>query len=128
MRTMTETRVAAPIETIVDGYFAMWNETDADRRRDVIAATWTPSGSYVDPRFDADGYDALDALVAGVHETFPGHRFRLTTPVAVHHDRAYWGWDLAGPDGAPVVTGVDFAVLAPDGRLREVCGFYPVPA
>ena len=32
------------------------------------------------------------------------------------------------PDGAAYVTGVDFAVLAPDGRLREVTGFFAPPA
>ena len=116
---MTET-----IAAVVDGYFEMWNETDADRRRAVIAGTWAPAASYVDPMFTADGYDGLDALVAGVHEEFPGHRFRLTDPVDVHHDRARWGWELAPDGGAPIASGVDFAVLDPDGRLREVTGFF----
>jgi hypothetical protein len=44
--------------------------------------------SYVDPTFDAKGSDALDAMVAGVHEQFPGHRFRKTGTVDVHNDRA----------------------------------------
>jgi SnoaL-like domain len=110
---MTETDAATPISTVVDGYFAMWNEADPARRRELIAAAWSPDARYVDPMFAADGADALDALVAGVHEQFPGHRFRLTSAVDVHHGRARWGWELAGPDGgAPVAGGVDFAVLA----------------
>jgi ketosteroid isomerase-like protein len=55
---------------------------------------------------------------------FPGHTFRLTTPVDAHHDRARWGRDLVGPSGEPVVVGVDFAELAEDGRIREVTGFF----
>jgi HEAT repeat protein len=126
---MTETDAAAPLSTVVDGYFAMWNETDPTRRREVIAATWAQDARYVDPLFAAEGPEALDALVAAVHEQFPGHRFRLTGAVDAHHDRARWGWALAGPDGeAPVAAGVDFAVLAPDGRLREVTGFFHPPA
>ena len=126
---MTETSAATPTSTVVDNYFAMWNEADPARRRAAIAAAWSTDASYIDPMFAAEGADGLDALVAGVHERFPGHRFRLTGAVDVHHDRARWGWELAGPDGGPpVVAGDDFAVLAPDGRLREVTGFFERPA
>jgi hypothetical protein len=111
-------------DTVVAGYFTMWNETDPAQRREAIAATWTDDAYYVDPMFTADGPDGLDALAAGAQQQFPGHRFRLTTPVEVHHDRARWGWDLIGPDGTPVVVGVDFAKLSTDGRLREVTGFF----
>ncbi len=118
-----------PLNTRVEGYFAMWNETDPARRRDMIAATWTEDASYVDPLFAAEGYEALDALVAGVHEQFPGHRFQLTGDIDAHHDRARWDWALVGPDGeAPVAAGVDVAMFAPDGRLRAVTGFFHQPA
>jgi len=122
---MSETPAATPVQQIVDGYFAMWNETDPGRRRDVIATTWSPDGRYVDPLAAAAGAEALDALVAGVHERFPGHRFRLTGSIDVHHDRARWDWELVPAAGAPpVAVGVDFAVLARDGRLRDVTGFF----
>ncbi len=120
---MTESSGATPIGEVVDGYFAMWNETDPTRRREVIRRTWSEDASYVDPMFSAEGPDALDAMVAGVHEQFPGHRFRPTGTVDAHNDRAQWGWELVGPDDGRAVAGVDFAVLAPDGRLREVSGF-----
>jgi SnoaL-like domain len=108
----------------VDGYFAMWNETDPARRQDVIASTWSAHGAYVDPMFSADGHDGLDRMVAAVHEQYPGHTFRLTGTVDAHHDRARWGWEFVGPDGGQVVAaGVDFARLDADGRLREVTGF-----
>ena len=126
---MTGTNSTTTINTVVDGYFAMWNETDPLRRREVTAATWAQGASYVDPLFAADGRDALDALVIAVHEQFPGHRFRLTGAIDAHHDRARWSWELAGPNGSPpVAVGVDFAVLAPDGRLRMVTGFFEQPA
>jgi hypothetical protein len=60
---VNESSAATPIGEVVDGYFAMWNETDPTRRREVIEATWTPDASYVDPTFDAQGPDALDAMV-----------------------------------------------------------------
>jgi hypothetical protein len=68
---VNESSAATPIGEVVDGYFAMWNETDPTRRREVIEATWTPDASYVDPTFDAQGPDALDAMVGGTNG-FPG--------------------------------------------------------
>jgi hypothetical protein len=119
---MTET--ALPINTVVDGYFAMWNEADPSRRRDLIAATWSLDADYSDPLFTASGADGLDTLVVGVHQQYPGYRFRLTGAIEEHHNRARWGWELAAPDGALVARGVDFAVLDTDGRLCEVTGFF----
>jgi hypothetical protein len=125
---VNESNAVTSVSEVVNGYFAMWNEADPARRREVIEETWTSDVSYVDPMFDAEGPDALDAMVAGVHEQVPGHRFRLTGTVDAHNNRARWGWELAGPDdGSTVVSGVDFAVLAPDGRLREVTGFFEQP-
>ncbi len=125
---MTGTDTMTNVDAIVVAYFAMWNETDPAARRAIITATWSPEASYLDPLFAADGYDALDAMVAGVHRQFPDHRFRLTGPVDVHHDRARWGWELAGPGSTPiVVAGIDFAMFAPDGRLRAVTGFFEQP-
>ena len=126
---MTEIEDVTPISDVVNGYFAMWNEIDLTRRRAVTAATWSQDASYVDPLFAADSREALDAMVVAVHEQYPGYRFRLTGAVDMHHDRAQWHWELAGPDGSPpVAAGVDFAVLAPDGRLRAVTGFFAPPS
>jgi hypothetical protein len=120
---------AATATAVVEAYFAMWNETDPTLRRAAIERAWASDASYLDPMFAAEGADGLDALAAGVHQQYPGYRFRLTEAVDAHHDRARWGWEFVGPDGgAPVIAGVDFAMLAPDGRLRQVTGFFAPPA
>ena len=129
---MTDTLMPDAADTaraMVAGYFEMWNEADPARRRAVIERTWATDASYLDPMFAAEGADALDGLVAQVHARYPGHRFRLAGAVDAHHDRVRWGWDFTGPgDGAPVMSGIDFAVLAGDGRLREVTGFFAGPS
>lgn len=122
---MTETETQTAINAAVDGYFAMWNETNPDRRRELIQKSWTPDAHYVNPVAAADGPDGLDTLVAGFHTQYANHHFQRTSTITVHHDRARWDWELVGPDGgAPVDTGTDFAVFMPDGRLREVTGFF----
>lgn len=107
---------------LVDRYIAAWNETDAGRRRDLIARTWTEGASYLDPLMRSDGHAGIDAMIAGVQAKFPGHRFSLAGKVDAVEDRVRFCWALA-PDGGPaLVKGTDFAVVA-DGRLQAVTGF-----
>jgi SnoaL-like protein len=113
----------AEVSTVVDGYIAMWNETDPERRRSIIEQTWTDDGSYVDPHAEVAGAEGLDTLVAAVQEQFPGHRFVLAAGPDAHHDRVRFTWQLVGEDGDAIATGVDFATVADDGRLRSVTGF-----
>ena len=95
------------IVELVDRYIAMWNETDAGRRRGLIAKIWADGASYLDPVLSGEGRDGIDAMVKAVHEKYPGHRFKRTSDVNAHHDRAQFAWEL-GPEGGPaLVKGVD---------------------
>ena len=108
---------------LVDRYIAIWNETDAPRRRALIARTWTDDALYVDPQMRGDGPAGIDAMIAGVQQRFPGLKIRLAGKVDAHNDRLRFGWEL-GPDSGPaMVAGVDFAVVASDHRLQSVTGF-----
>ncbi|HUA53955.1 MAG TPA: hypothetical protein VMB81_17400 [Candidatus Sulfotelmatobacter sp.] len=109
---------------LIDRYIASWNERDDARRRDLIAKTWTMTASYIDPVLQGEGRDGIDAAIQVAQAKFPGHRFRRTGPIEVHHDRARFTWELAPADGAAVVSGTDFAVLSPDRRLHSVTGFF----
>jgi hypothetical protein len=109
---------------LIDRYIAMWNETDAGRRRALIAETWTMTASYVDPVIQGEGRAGIDAMVQVVHEKFPGHRFRRTSPVETHHDRVRFTWELAPEGGAAVVTGTDFGVIGAERRLQAITGFF----
>jgi hypothetical protein len=112
------------VNEIVAGYVAAWNETDAGRRRDIIARTWSDDGSYLDSHRDGTGHAAIDALIGAVQERFPGYRFRLSSGIEAHHDRVRFSWSAGGTEHAPLFFGgTDFAVLAGDGRLRSVTGF-----
>ena len=109
---------------LIDRYIATWNETDGRRRRDLVAQTWTDVASYLDPMLQGEGKDGIDAMIAGVQERFPGHRFRRTSDVESHHDRVRFTWELAPEAGDPVVCGTDFGIVTADDRLRSVTGFF----
>ncbi|HZS84543.1 MAG TPA: nuclear transport factor 2 family protein [Stellaceae bacterium] len=108
---------------LADRYIAVWNEADAARRRALIARTFTEDVRYLDPLMAAEAPAGIDRLIAGVHDRFPGHRFRRTGGVDFHHDRLRFRWELA-PAGGPVfAAGTDFAIIAEDGRISAVTGF-----
>jgi hypothetical protein len=112
----------------IERYFAVWNETDQARRRALIAQTWSEDAAYLDPLFSAEGRDGVDAMVDAFQAQLPEHRFRLAGDVDSHHDRVRFGWQLQGQaSDTPVYTGVDFGVLAEDGRLRSITGFLEQP-
>jgi hypothetical protein len=110
-------------ETLVTRYLAAWNEADPARRQARIAELWTDDAHYRDPLMEGAGHAALDALMAGVQQQFPGYRFRQRGTADGHHYVVRFAWEL-GPEGetAPI-AGSDVAVLAPDGRIQQVIGF-----
>jgi hypothetical protein len=108
---------------IAERYIAMWNETDAERRRDIIARLWADNGRYVDPLMRGDGPSGIDAMVQGVQQRFPGFRFTLVGKVDGHNDRLRFGWELGDGINPAPVAGIDVGVVAPDGRLQSITGF-----
>ena len=109
---------------IVDTYLAMWNEEDPVRRAALIERAWVPDGRYADPLQEAEGYQALSAMVETVHAHYPGQRFRRTTGVDAHHDEVRFGWELGLPGGEVTVAGLDVGIVAADGRLQRITGFF----
>jgi hypothetical protein len=110
-------------DTIVERYIEMWNEPDEARRRELVAATVTDDAHYVDPLMSGRGIDGITAMIGGAQSQFPGHQFALHTGPDSHHDCVRFSWSLAVDGGDPVAIGVDFAVLADDGRMRSITGF-----
>lgn len=112
------------VNEAISDYIAAWNETDAGRRADLVARTWTEGGSYMDGHRDADGHAAISAMIGEVQARFPGYRFRLASGIEAHKDHARFSWQAGGASDAPLFfAGTDFATLAPDGRFMRVVGF-----
>jgi hypothetical protein len=108
----------------VDAYFAMWNEADQAARMRQIEEAWTDGGRYVDPGRDAIGFAALSEMVEAARPLFPGATVRRTSGIDAHHDQLRFSWEVLGPDGSVPVAGIDVGVIAPDGKLQQITGFF----
>jgi len=115
-------------EALADRYIAASNETDAGRRRRLIAALWAEDASFRDPIMAGDGHGGIDAVIAGVQTRFPDFRFRLLGKPDGFGDYLRLSWALGPEGGEAPVKGTDF-VAVEDGRLKSVTGFFDqIPA
>jgi uncharacterized protein (TIGR02246 family) len=119
----------ADLATLMDNYIATWNEKDPERRRALVAQTFTDDADYVDPLMQGKGQDGIDAMIAAVQQQYSEYRVELVTGPDAHNDRVRFSWHLVEDgSGAPVAIGYDFGTLAEDGRLGSVTGFLETPA
>jgi hypothetical protein len=119
----TATNANSNATQVAERYLAAWNETQAERRRGLVAEAFAPEASYIDPMMQGQGHDGLNTMIGAAQVHFPGHRFTLFGTPESHHDRIRFSWALAAGGGAPVARGTDFATLSADGRLQSVTGF-----
>lgn len=110
------------IRDIVKQYIAVWNETDADRRRLLVADVFTADAAYTDPLGAVTGHDGIDQFVAGAQKQFAGLSFSLPADPDEHHQLARFHWHLGTPGSEPVAIGFDVIELA-DGKIAKVHGF-----
>jgi len=112
------------VTDLVDAYVASWNESDAAVRTRLVEQAWAEQGRYLDPLLDLTGHEALATLAPVLEQHYPGHRIGRTGDVDQHHNVFRFTWELTGPDGAVVIAGVDVGVLADDGRMSAIAGFF----
>ena len=111
------------ITTTADSYVATWNETDPAKRLAAIGRVWSDAGRYRDPLMQSDGPAGIDAMIAGVQGKFAGFVLKRTSKVDGHNDTVRFSWSLGPASGPAVVEGVDFGMLAADGRFASIVGF-----
>ena len=51
------------VNEVVVSYLAAWNERDEERRRKLVAKTWTEEGSYMDAHRRGVGHAGIDAMI-----------------------------------------------------------------
>jgi hypothetical protein len=118
-------------------YSAVWNEPDGDRRRKAIAELWSEDAVHllqptqevyeaadwrkVNPTFQARGHDELEARVTQAQEEFVASgqmSFRARGKATRLGDVVKFGWEGVSPDGEVLGAGIEFVMLAADGRIQ----------
>lgn len=104
-------------------YMSVWNEPDADARRNIIAHLWEEDATHFTQAREVRGHEALEARVIGVHEQFVktgGYIFTLSNEVKSHHNVVLITWQMTSPDGSKIAgTGSVFVFLSEDGRISR---------
>jgi hypothetical protein len=125
---------------LADRYVALWNEPDRDRRSQTVAELWTEDGAHIlqppqevreiaarpgiglAARLEARGHAALEARAASAYEEFIAagqFTFRRRDNVQRLADVVKFNWEMVSKDGEVAGVGLEFLVLAPDGRIRR---------
>lgn len=121
MASMTQ---AIDQATIVDRYFAAWNERDPAARSEAVAAAFIDDARYCDPLADVTGHVGIAQMMGALQEQHAGLSLRVSSAVDAHHDLLRFGWEAVDAEGNVSVSGIDIAVVSPDGRLASLHGFF----
>ena len=115
------------VNITIDTWFASLNELDSGKRAGLVKQAWTGDGRWVDPPFEGEGHEGISQMVDAVYQSYPEHRFRRVSGIDAHHDAVRYGWELVDPEGSVVLAGTDIGLVADDGRLSRVTGFFGQP-
>ena len=142
---MTEPRSLVEISSrnaaeLAEKYLALWNESDADRRRRMIAELWTQDGRHIlqPPQeiraiaarpgiamtaiLEARGHSELQARATTSYEHWVGSeglRFRARDDAQRLGDVVKFHWEAVADDGSTAAVGLNVLVLAADGRVQR---------
>jgi SnoaL-like domain len=106
-------------------YAAIWS-LPAEARDGELKACVAEDVVYCDPNGTVDGSSSLSDYMGGFQTSVPGGRFRIVS-VLDHHDRTLAHWSLVAADDRLLQSGASFALVAQDGRLKAISGFFPLP-
>jgi hypothetical protein len=112
------------LNDLVVQYVSAWNETDSERRRQLIGKVWTENGTYVDAHRRGDGHDGINSMIQAAQQQFPQYHLRLVSGIEAHTEYVRFSWAAGGAPESPLyIGGTDFGIIASDGRFRSVVGF-----
>jgi hypothetical protein len=116
------------VDDTLAGYFAAWNETNADARRRLLERSVSDDAELIDPTGRWAGVDGLSERIANYHAA-AGTAVVPASGVDAHNDLERYAWKIVDPAGHDVMEGLDVAQRDVDGRLRRVLMFHgPLPA
>lgn len=116
------------LNDLITRYVAVWNESDADERRNRVRSVWAIEGATCYRLVDARGYDAIEDRVTGSWEKWLREGKYIFRPkkAICHHDAVKFDFEMVSlPDGKVEASGLTFLILDSDGRIRYDFQFNP---
>lgn len=110
--------------TLVDRWFAAWNDPDPIRRRDGIEAIAAPDVRFKDRFGLTGGVEELLGHIAAVHQFMPGLRLERQGETRHCQGLVLADWAAIGQDGATKARGTNAFLLSAEGRIAAVTGFW----
>ena len=125
---------------LAEKYLALWKEPDTERRRRMIAELWTEDGTHIlqPPEeiraiaarpglamtaiLEARGYEEIEARAASVYEHWvrsEGVSFRGRDDAERLGDVVKFHWEAIAKGGEAFAVGLNFLVVAADGRIER---------
>ena len=115
-------------QTLAD-YFAAWNETNADDRRQLLGRCLSDDVELIDPTGRWQGIAELSERIANYHSSTPGTTVVSASGVDEHNGIERYAWRIVDPSGTELMEGLDVAERDSAGRLRRIVMFHgPLPA
>jgi hypothetical protein len=115
-------------QELADRYVAVWNETDAERRRQSIADLWIREGEHYAGAREVRGYAALEERIRGSYEKSVrdgGYRFRAVKDAQALRDVVTFHWEMAPADNEKVAaSGFIFLLVDGQGHIRVDYQFF----
>jgi hypothetical protein len=118
-------------------YAAVWNEPDPAQRRAAIRELWSEDATHIlqppqevlaaaaaldiNPVFESRGHAELEGRVGRAYEDWvaPGElSFRPGGTAVRVGDAVRFDWEMVATGGEVRAVGLEFVLLAPDGRIR----------
>jgi hypothetical protein len=125
---------------LAERYVALWNESDPDRRRRMIAELWTEDGYHIlqPPReireiaaqpglgmtaiLVARGYAEIEARATTAYDQWVGSEelsFRPRDDAQRLDDVVKFHWEAVTRDGEVFAVGLNFLIVTAEGRIER---------
>jgi hypothetical protein len=124
MGRLASSREAAPFETVLLAYAALWAEADAGRRQALLDQCLSNDARIIGPGFRLAGHAAISQEVERFLRHERGVRAVLASGYALHSGWARFGVAMVDATGAVVAEGEDVVELGADGRIATVVTFW----
>jgi hypothetical protein len=115
-------------QALADRYVAAWNEPNATKRSNAIAALWAPDASHERAR-EARGYGALSKLILASPDRNGGQegiRYRAAPNARLRGDVLTFRWEMLLADTEAVLaSGLEFLIVDDEGRILTDHPFVP---